>query len=74
MSELELKYNLLDPIARQEVLDFIDFLLTKGKKTKNLSNSVYKKKILNVSVWSESDIDEMIQNQQKFDQWKAPEW
>ena len=62
MSELELKYNLLDPDAKKEVLDFIDFLLTKDRKSKNSSKTAYKRKILKVSVWNDSDINEIIQN------------
>jgi hypothetical protein len=66
MTDLALKYNLLDNSARKEVLDFIDFLLTKEKKSMKHGRNDYKKKILKVSVWSDSDIDLMIQNQQKF--------
>jgi hypothetical protein len=72
MTDLALKYNLLDSSAKKEVLDFMDFLLTKETKSKKLVKPDYKKKILKVSVWSDSDIDIMIQNQQKLNQWKAP--
>ncbi len=59
MTDLALKFNLLDPSARKEVIDFMDFLLTKETKSKKpLTN--YKKKILKVSVWSDSNIDLMI--------------
>jgi hypothetical protein len=74
MTDLALKYNLLDNSARREVLDFMDFLLTKTTKSSKSVKSDYKKKILKVSVWNDSDIDLMIQNQQKFSQWKAQEW
>ena len=74
MTDLALKYNLLDTSAKREVLDFMDFLLTKETKLKKSAKSEYKKKILKVSVWSDSDIDLMIQNQQKFNQWKAQDW
>lgn len=74
MNDLTLKFNLLEPDARKQVLDFIDFLLSKELKSQESVKSDYKKKILNVSVWSEEDIDLMIQNQQKFNQWKAQEW
>jgi hypothetical protein len=74
MTDLALKYNLLDTSAKREVLDFMDFLLTKKTKIKKSAKSDYKKKILKVSVWSDSDIDLMIQNQQKLNQWKAQDW
>lgn len=74
MTNLALKYNLLDISAKKEVLDFIDFLLTKKTKSKQLQKTDYKKKILKVSVWNDSDIDLLIQNLQKLNQWKAQEW
>lgn len=74
MTNLVLKYNLLDNSGRREVLDFMDFLLTRTTKSSNSGKPDYRKKILSVSVWSDSDIDLLIQNQQKFSQWKAQEW
>jgi hypothetical protein len=74
MTDLALKYNLLDTSAKREVLDFMDFLLTKETKLQKPLKSDYKRKILKVSVWKDSDIDLMIQNQQKLNQWKAQEW
>jgi len=57
-----LKYNLLDSYRRKEVLDFIDFLLNKNIEQVKQEKTSYKKKILKVSVWSDSDIDQIIQN------------
>ncbi len=74
MTDLVLKYNLLSKSARQEVSDFIDFLLTKNSTKGQTDLSEYKKKILKVSTWNESDIQVIIDNQQKFNQWKAQEW
>lgn len=74
MTDLALKYNLLDNAAKKEVLDFVDFLLTKETKSKKPLKAAYKKKILKVSVWSDLDIDIMVQNQQKFNQWNIQEW
>ena len=74
MTDLALKYNLLNTSEKREVLDFMDFLLTKETKSKKQLKTNYKKKILNVSVWNDSDIDLIIQNQQKLNQWKAAEW
>ena len=74
MTDLILKYSLLDPNGKKEVLDFMDFLLAKEIKSKRPIKTVYKKKILKVSVWNDSDIDFMIQNQQKLNEWKALEF
>ncbi len=74
MTDLALKYNLLDTSSKREVLDFMDFLLTKETKSEKPIKADYKKKILKVSVWKDSDIDLMLQNQQKLNQWKAQEW
>jgi hypothetical protein len=63
MTNLVLKYNLLNPVARKEALDFMDFLLVRDSKPTKLSTAAYKKKILKVSVWDDSDI-EVIQSQQ----------
>jgi hypothetical protein len=60
MNDLTLKFNLLAPSARKQVLDFIEFLLSKDVKAEKKIASDYKTKILNVSVWSNEDIDLMI--------------
>ena len=67
------KYNLLDSFSQREVSDFIEFLITK-KKTSNATLKEYKKKILQVSVWSDDDVKEFEQNITHLSQWKAPEW
>jgi len=74
MTDIVLKYNLLNKSARKEVSDFIDFLLARNSTKKLEGSSDYKKKILNVSTWSETDIKVLIDNQQKINQWKAQEW
>jgi site-specific recombinase XerD len=67
------KYNLLDSFSQREVSDFIEFLITK-KKASNATLKEYKKKILQISVWSEDDVKEFEQNITQFSQWKAQEW
>lgn len=74
MTDIVLKYNLLDTFAKKEVHDFMDFLLNKKSKSEKTHKSAYKKKILKVSVWSDLDIDLILQNQQKLNEWKAQEW
>ena len=66
MSEIVVKYNKLDKIARQELNDFMDFLLSKQKNANPMLLSNYKNKILNVSVWSDSDLKVFDENQKLF--------
>ncbi len=56
MDELLMKFGLLDSLKRQEILDFIDFLLNKQEKGRILNFKSYKEQILQVSTWSEEDI------------------
>jgi hypothetical protein len=74
MSDLVVKYNSLNKIARQEVNDFMDFLLSKQKTNKLNFLTPYKNKILNVSIWSDADLKIFDENQQLFNQWRVQEW
>lgn len=65
---------MLDENAKQEVNDFMDFLLSKQKEKRNNSLSEYKKRILSVSVWSDSDIQVFKENQKLFNSWTIEEW
>ena len=56
MTDLALKYNLLDSSSRREVLDFMDFLLKRHIKSKKQSNANDKKKILKISVLTDANI------------------
>ena len=74
MSEIVVKYNKLDKTARQELNDFMDFLLSKQKITNPTLLSTYKNKILSVSVWTDSDLKVFDENQKLFNNWKVQEW
>jgi hypothetical protein len=74
MTDIALKYNLLDDTAKKEVLDFVDFLLNKKGNLKESDSSDYKKRLLQVSKWEEADIDLLIKNQQKLNQWNVQKW
>jgi len=74
MSDVLLKYKLLNKSARQEVNDFMDFLLSKQKTHKPGPVDAYKKKILNVSTWTESDLSVFKENAKLFNNWKIQEW
>jgi hypothetical protein len=72
MSDLVVKYSLLNKTAQQEVNDFLDFLLSKQKSQK--TNMDYKTKINAVSTWSDSDLAVFKINQLLFNQWRIEEW
>lgn len=74
MSDIIVKYNQLNKFARKEVNDFMDFLLSKQKTTKNTFLTTYKSKILKISVWTDADLKIFDENQKTFNQWTAPEW
>ncbi|MFA5776733.1 MAG: hypothetical protein WC988_04240 [Patescibacteria group bacterium] len=74
MSEIVVKYNRLNKTARQELNDFMDFLLSKQKTDKPIFWTTYKNKILNVSIWSDSDLKIFDENQNLFNQWRVQEW
>jgi len=74
MSDIVIKYNKLNNIAKQELNDFLDFLLCRQKKGSSKSLSTYKNNILNVSVWSDADCKVFEENQKLFGQWKVQEW
>lgn len=74
MSDMSLKYRLLDRSAKEEVNDFINFLFSRQSRKKSLSISGYKKKILSVSVWKDSDLKIFKENQKLFNSWAIQEW
>ena len=75
MADIVLKYSLLNNSARKEVNDFLDFLLQKQRVKKGNSTSSYKKKILGVTTWSDSDIESFQVNQRLFNSsWRPEKW
>lgn len=74
MSDFLLKYSLLNKSAKQEINDFIDFLLSKKDVKNNFILSDYKKRILNVSTWTENDLKIFKENKDKFNQRRVEEW
>jgi len=63
MTDLTLRFNLLESDVRKRVLDFLDFLLLKEAKTDVPKYLIidYKQKIQCVSIGSEPEIDLIIQ-------------
>ena len=74
MSDISIKYNLLDKSSRQEINDFIDFLLSKKKPQKAAPLSNYKKNILSVSTWEDADFKVFKENEALFNNWRIEEW
>ncbi|MBV6426226.1 MAG: hypothetical protein KIPDCIKN_00737 [Haliscomenobacter sp.] len=74
MDEFLIKLRLLDSIKRQEILNFLDFLLNKQKKEREGNFKFYKEQILEVSTWNEEDVAEIKASGKKLDQWQVPEW
>jgi len=74
MNAIVVKYSKLNKTAQQELNDFMDFLLSKQKNTKTNFLTAYKKKILNVGIWSDSDLKFFKENNKLFNQWKVLEW
>ncbi len=74
MNDILTKYNTLSPDIQREVDDFLDFLLSKHKGKKIFDMKSWKKKIKNVSTWTEEDIITFDENRQQFNQWKTEEW
>lgn len=72
MDKLQLKYNSLDITSKKEVRAFIDFLSGK-MKTSQKKKQDYKKRILEVSTWSDKDVESIKENQ-SFNQFKSEEW
>lgn len=74
MNDIVIKYNKLNKNKKQQVNDFLDFLLRRQINDQSKLLSEYKKKILSVSTWSKDDCKIFEKNQQLFNQWKIQEW
>ena len=74
MNAIVVKYSTLNKTAQQELNDFMDFLLSKQENTRINLLTAYKKKILNVGIWSDSDLKIFEENRILFNQWKIQDW
>ncbi len=77
MAELLLKYDLLDPLGKQQLLEYLNLLLsTKAKKKEGPKFDVnaYRKSLLKVSVWSDEDIALIEEARQHLNSWQVKEW
>ena len=74
MKEVMSRYNLLDKEDQKEVIDFLDFLLYKKSKEAKFDLDGYKRKIMNISVWSEADMLTFDENAKLLNQWQIEKW
>ncbi len=66
MNDIAIKYNKLNKTRRQELNNFLDYLLSRQKNDKKNLLTGYKKKILSVSIWSDEDCRLIEENQKAF--------
>ncbi|GAB2766460.1 hypothetical protein GCM10027275_05370 [Rhabdobacter roseus] len=75
MEELLTKYRELSQIHRQQLLAFMDNLLLEQKLEESKGDlSGWKRKIRDVSVWDEEEIEKMKATIKQYGQWQAPKW
>lgn len=74
MDEVLTKYNALDSFFQNQVLQYIDYLLSMKKSSEQINMSAYKEKILNVSTWREEDLEILNNNSKQFSEWKMEEF
>ena len=77
MAELLLKYELLDPLGKQQLLEYLNLLLsskTANKERPKFDVKAYRKNLLKVSVWSDEDISLIEEARQHFNSWQVKEW
>ena len=74
MGELISKFELLDPADKQQLLDYLEFLLSKKKEKAKFDVEDYRENLLKVSVWSEEDLAVFDEVKQHINQWKVKVW
>lgn len=74
MDDLLVKYNTLSPAVKQEVNDFLEFILSKHTEQRMFDMKAWKSKIKNISTWSSSDIEALEESKNQFENWEAEEW
>lgn len=72
MTDIVLKYNLLDENARQQLNDFLDFLISKSRQVP-VDQSEYTRRIQTVSQWTEDDVAYLKDINDNY-RWNIEEW
>lgn len=74
MGDLLSKFELLDKEGKEQLLDYLDFLLSKKKKKGKFDVKAYRESLLKVGVWSDEDIAPIEEARQLVNNWKVREW
>lgn len=74
MEDILSKFNLLDKNAKREVVDFMDFLISKKRTIRRKLLSDYKKKILSVTTWTDEELKIFDENKRLLNQWRVERW
>jgi hypothetical protein len=69
---LSVKMQRMTPTQQREVIDFAEFIMLRNKRT--LKGSMRKERLLNVSVWSESDIEAIDRATTEVNKWNLPNY
>lgn len=72
MGDLLSKFEMLDNASKQQLLDYLDFLLSKTRK--KFSYEAYRKRILTVGTWTDEDIKPIEEANQLIDNWNIKGW
>ncbi|MCF6241531.1 MAG: hypothetical protein L3J74_09330 [Bacteroidales bacterium] len=74
MENILAKYKQLDdPILQKQVLDFIDYLLKVKSITQSQNLEEYKKRLLEVSTWTDEELSVFDNISKQFNKWKIGE-
>jgi len=76
MGELLSKFELLDPTGKQELLDYLDFLIARRRKKqeKKFDYETYLQKILTISTWSDEEMAPVEEAHQLISNWQPQQW
>lgn len=69
---LSVKMQRMTPAQQREVIDFAEFIISRKKRTSK--GSMRKERLLNISVWSDSDIEAIDQATTEVNKWNLPNY
>ena len=69
---LSVKMQRMTPTQQREVIDFAEFIISRTKRT--VKRSMRKERLLNVSVWSGSDIEAIDRATTEVNKWNLPNY
>jgi len=71
-TELSVKMQRMTPAQQREVIDFAEFLLS--RKNHPAKDSIRRERLLNVSVWSDGDIEAINRATTEVNKWNLPNY